>query len=360
LATKEGIEGVSSADGSVRYRVANGALTADGGTVLATEAGRLVVRDARTGTVTQSVAVGAGLTVSTISPDGSSVALSPAPASSYLPPGRTQTTIVIVRLPAATVMRYDLAGNLAADAFSTDDRGLFLASYLPPESPDRYQITSLDLVAGEVNGIFGRQKEALEDMRGRVGTKVLAPDHTTIYTLYLRPPGQAALGSDGTRAEVHTLKLDQGWAYCVDLPPGFGGSDLATSALAVSSDGTRLYAVDRALHQLVEIDTTGLTITRTVDLPFREPAAPTSMVVGSEGRIYVSDGPTVLVIGADTLAVVDRWRTPGSVTGLAVAGDGRGVAASIAQRVDVLGTSGGIQASIPAPADATAIRRILT
>ncbi len=360
LATKTGVEGVSSLDGVVRYRVTGGVPTADGSQVMATEGDRLVVRDARSGAITKSVSVGTGMTVSTIDATGRWVALTSVPATPYLPAGRTRTQITVVHLPDSSLQHFDLAGNLAPDAFATNGGGLFLVSYLPPEKPDRYQITWLNMETGEVSGVFGRQKEALEDMRGVAGMKKLAPDGATLYTLYLRPPDGATGDAADTRAEIHTLKLDQFWAHCVDLPAGFGGGNLSAAALAISPDGTHVYAVDRAQHQLVEVDTNALMITRTVDVPLAKSAEPTSMVVSDDGHLYLSDGPSILVLNTDTLTVAARWTAPGPVTGLVAARNGQSLLASSPQQVATFAPSGNRQATTAVPSDATAISRILT
>jgi hypothetical protein len=371
--------------------VAGGVATADSSTIMAMDGDRLVARDARTGAVRQTVPVGANLIVSAVSPDGLMVALSTTTNASYLPAGRMQTKLVVVSLAGLTVRSYDLAGNLAPDAFSADGSGLFLVSYLPPAKPDRYQITSLALDSGDIGGVFGWQKEALEDMRGRAGTRVLAPDGKTLYTLYLRPPAQPGGATDDLRAEVHTLKLDQGWAHCVDLPAGFGGSDLTASALAVSPSGTRLYVVDRGLRQLVEIDTNSLAITRSTALALTSTSvsAPTALVAGGDGYLYVSDGPNIVVVATATLAVAQRWPAGGVITGLVAGGAGvaggrgagvpggsggvaggsgggvggglgGGVLASLSGHVDTFLPATGRTSSTPVPADATAIGRLLT
>lgn len=371
FATKSGIEAVSSSDGTVRYRVAGGVATADGSAVMAIEGDRLVVRNPRTGSTRQTVPVGPGLAVSAISADGRMVALT-APATTatatYLPAGRTRTQIAVVHLPAATISRYDLMGNFTPDAFSAGGN-LFLVSYLPAEAPDRYQITSLDLTAGKVDGIFGREKEALEDMRGVAGTKALAPDGMALYTLYLRPPaapGGAQQDQGDQRAEVHTLKLDQYWAHCIDLPAGFGGSghDLSSSSLAVSPNGARLYVVDRSMRRLVEIDPSALAITRSVEIPFTAASAPTALVAGGggggDGRLYLSDGATIIVVRTDTLTVAERWQAAGPVTGLAATTDGSAVFASSPQHVDAFAPNGGPPTSLAVPPDAVAISRVLT
>ena len=358
LTTKTGVEAVSASDGTVRYRVEGGVATGDGSTVISVEGEGLVVRDALTGSTRQAVPVGPGFVLSTVSADGRLVALTTTAASDYLPTGRKQTLIAVVHLPAGSVSRYDLAGNFTPDAFS---RGgdLFLVSYLPAAAPDRYQITMLNLRTGTVEGVFGRDKEPLEDMRGVAGTKALAPDATALYTLYLRPPG--APGAE--RAEVHALSLDGNWANCIDLPAGLGGRDLTSSSLAVSPNGARVYVVDRSLRRLVEIDPSALAVTRSVDIPFAPTgaaSATTALAVGTDGRIYLGDGASILVVQPDTLAVTERWQARGPVTGLATGSKGDAVFASSPLLVDAFAQDGGRQSSTPVPPDAVAISRILS
>jgi DNA-binding beta-propeller fold protein YncE len=359
LTTRTGVEAVSTT-GAVRYRIAGGVTTADGATVMATAGDRLLVWDARTGLISATVPVGPGLVVSTVSPDGHDVALTTTPSSTYLPAGRSRTQITVVKLPGKTLTRYDLTGNFAPDAFSSDGRDLFLVSYLPAEAPNRYQITSLDLVSSTVDGVFGREKEALEDMQGVAGMKAFAPDHKALYTLYLRPPTQPGAGPDNMRAEVHTLKLDARWAHCVDLPEGIGGSNLSASAIAVSPDGSHLYVVDRAARRLVEVDTDALTVTRSVDVPFSAPSSSAAIVMSRDGRLYIGDGPSILAIRTDTLAVSARLPTAGPVSALAVAGDGHGLFASSPHHIDAFDVAHGPQTSTPLPDDAVAISHILT
>ncbi len=45
-------------------------------------------------------------------------------------------------------------------------------------------------MTGEIIGVLGKDKEALEDMRGLAGTKAVSPDHTVLYTLTSGRPGQ--------------------------------------------------------------------------------------------------------------------------------------------------------------------------
>jgi sugar lactone lactonase YvrE len=128
--------------------------------------------------------------------------------------------------------------------------------------------------------------------------------------------------------------------------------------MAVAPDGRRLYAVDRAVRRLVEVDTDALTITRTVDIPFSAaPTVPISLVVARDGRLYVSDGPTIIAVRTDSLAVVGRRQAQGPVSALVVAGDGRGLFASSPHHVEVFDAV--TRTSTPVPDDAVAISHIL-
>ena len=302
--------------------------------------------------------------VKALSGDGTMAALSaadPAPATptGYMPAGRTATTIVVVDLKSGSVTRHDLAGSLTPEAFSTDNRSVFVISYLPPQSPDRYVVSNLDLASGAVDGVFGREKEPPEEMQGIGRTHTLAPDRQALYTLYLRPPtgattsattsattGDATAAATGatagddtgatTRAEVHTLSLNGGWAHCVDLPDEFGNGDLSTASIAVSPEGGQLYVVDGSADRVAEIDTNGLTVTRTASIAPSAKAGRTTVTAGSRasGRLFVGDGSGVQVLTYENLAPLSRWYTDSPVTALTATASG-GVVATTLDKVYV-------------------------
>ncbi|MDQ1415814.1 MAG: hypothetical protein QOF81_1427 [Acidimicrobiaceae bacterium] len=366
LTTSQGVEAVSLPSGNLRYRVAGGVIAADGATVVATSGEQLVVRDARDGSVRRSIRVPAGLVVKALSGDATMAALSapdPAPATptGYMPAGRTATTIVVVDLKSGSVTRHDLAGSLTPEAFSTDNRSVFVISYLPAQAPDRYVVSNLDLASGAVDGVFGREKEPPEEMQGIGRTHTLAPDRQALYTLYLRPPTATAAGATtgpgtaagattgpattaaagDTRAEVHTLSLNGGWAHCIDLPEEFGNGDLSTASIAVSPEGGRLYVVDGAAHRVAEIDTNGLTVTRTASIAPSTAAGRTTVTAGSRasGRLFVGDGSGVQVLTYESLAPLSRWYTDSPVTALTTTASG-GVVATTLDKVYVFGADG--------------------
>jgi hypothetical protein len=123
----------------------------------------------------------------------------------------------------------------------------------------------------------------------------------------------------------------------------------------------------RSLHRrrcricrLVEVDTTTLAITRSVDVAFTTPSGATSLVVTRDGHIYASDGTGVLALSVTTLAVDGGWQTAGPVTALAVAGDGRRLLVSSPGKVDVYDVPSGRHTSTAVPSDAIAVRHLLT
>jgi hypothetical protein len=97
-----------------------------------------------------------------------------------------------------------------------------------------------------------------------------------------------------------------------------------------------------------------------VDVLFRESSSPTSLVATRDGRLYISDGSSILSIRTDKLDVTARWQTNGPISSLAVAGDGRGLFASSPRHVEAFDVVRGPGPSTPIPDDAITISHILT
>src|SRR5262249_7874028 len=146
------------------------------------------------------------------------------------------------------------------EAFSLDDGRLFLIRYLPAVDPTAYRVSTLDLSRGRVYRTYSRDKSVTPRMPGVRLRQVYAPDGRQLYTLYPDEPsgwGSGAVGygagyggssgwSDGTHGVtfVHVLSLQDGWAYCANLPKGLWDESAGMEALAVSPDGRSLYVVD--------------------------------------------------------------------------------------------------------------------
>jgi hypothetical protein len=250
-------------------------------------------------------------------------------------PARTGTALLIVDRHGE-VHRFALPGNLVPDALTTDAGGLFLLDWLPPDAPDRYRVRKLEFADGVPQPLVTRDKVpvpngAEEEMRGDGRHSALAPDRTMQYTLYTAQPDHqhtrdlvAGRPASGAHAFVHCLHLGERWAYCLDLPHPFGHAAPDAYAVTVSPSGKRLVVIDAGAGAIALVDTDSLTVAAMSDLPAGD--GPTSAAVGPDGVLYVGSGSQVRLVRLDGAILIDGWRLPAPVRGLAVSRDGKRVA----------------------------------
>jgi hypothetical protein len=372
--TAAGLAAVDTGSGKIRFTTGSSLPSADWAVLFASQpspnGNRVVTVDARTGTERASVEVvnnaqtsGDGntpLVVAAVSPSGRRVALAPgAPsgAGESSVAGRTQTTIVVAdpRSGTATSRAYDLPGNFEPDAFSTDDQRLFVLEYLPPQAPQSYRVRVMDLATGKVEGVWSRDKQppvAEEQMRGTRRMHALSPDRKVLYTLYTHQPDHLhgrdlAAGLTQSRANVHAfvhvLNLEQGWAYCVDLPDPFGLGPVAAHALALSRNGSILYVSDRSSGMVATVYTNSLEVKRTSDLG-RDPLAArgaAGAAIGPNGHLYLSSRGEVAVVEPMDMKVVQRWPVAGVTGGLALSPDGQRLYLGLDRQLAILNTTTG-------------------
>ena len=277
-----------------------------------------------------------------------------------VPGPRARTTIVVadpkgLRAPVT----YDLRGNYEPEAFSTDDRSLFLIQHLPAETPTVYRVTVLDLRRGRVYPVFGPYKGPAERMPGIRLQQVLSPNEDQLYTLYssAQPgyaPHQAPAASDATVSFVHVLSLQEGWAHCVGLPKMLWDRPASEQALAPSPHSRLLYVVNAALGVVSVMDTRTLEILRTEEIGrMLDGITRTSAVVSDDGRsLYVGAAGQVERIDTDSLTVADAWDT-GNVTGLGLSADGKRLYVAVGEDVKVLDAATGAElgtVAVPSPA----------
>ena len=212
----------------------------------------LVSLDASDGARRSAIEIPSGLTAVVASTSGRSVALIAQRAleSRYPTSGRSRTRIVVARPDEGDVRTYDLHGNFEPEAFSTDDRKLFLIEYLPGDS-GRYRVRMMRLTSGAVLSLGRLTKTAPDSMQGAGRVHEYSPDGDVLYTLYTRQPPNYAHRSRQevhdkgmVHAFIHVLNLREGWAHCVDLPMPFGLGKRPADMLAVSPDGRFVYAGD--------------------------------------------------------------------------------------------------------------------
>jgi len=339
-----GEDRVASPDGTRLY-----AATARGTSTV------LEVRDTSTGAQVSETSVEGRLDVRVASLSGEMVALIP-PLPRGIDPTiafpRARTTIVVAD-PAGerAPRRYALDGNFEPEAFSIDDRRLFLIQYLPALAPSAYRVTFLDLGSGRVHPVFGRFDSPPERMPGVRLAQLFDPTAEQLYTLYTNRPAehfhdhwQDASYRDREVSFVHVLNLRQGWAYCAGLPRALWGQPARAQALAPSSDGRSLFVVDAMRGIVTELNTRTMATTRTerVDLG-RLGRGRTSVVVSPDGStLFVGVArASVVRIDARTLDVLGRWTLPDDVRAMALSTDGARLYAAVGDGVAIVDTSSG-------------------
>jgi hypothetical protein len=298
-----------------------------------------------------------------VATDGRACALSGTGASDR-PAARARTSLAVTG-PGGE-RRFDLAGVVEPDAFTTDNTGLFVLDWLPATAPDHYRVRLLDLTTGQIQPLFTRNKTpvpagAEEEMRGDGRQAVLSADRTMLFTLYTHQPGHRHTrdllsGRPGNaHAFVHVLHLVERWAYCLDLPHPFGEGPAAGHALA--ADGRNLFVADLNAGKLAYASPESLTIERVVDVP---------PVAGSSAALALTADNRILV-GAGGVTVVDRvsgkqagrWELPGPVRGMGLSRDGSRLYTGGTGRVSWLDTATGEKRGEVAVPGLTALRHVI-
>ncbi|MFD2764873.1 YncE family protein [Micromonospora eburnea] len=321
--------------GGERLTIPRAVATADGRAVYATApdgAGTTFWRvDTATGRTSTRVTLPGRWLPQAVSTDGTQVALTSQAgnATSGRPDGRDVTPVLIADLTGIR-HRFELRGNFVPEAFTEDLAGLFVLEWLPARAPDRYRVRVVDLATRTPGPLSTRAKTpvppgAEEEMRGDGRQAVLAPNRTTLYTLYTHQPDHRHTrdlisGRPGNvHAFVHTLNLVDRWAYCVDLPHPFGEAPASGHALAISPDGDRLHVVDVTSGGIAEISTEELTVRRTATLAGGTGAG---HAAAGRDRLFVASGTAVRVVDVDALRDVTGWPVREPVTGLVLSPDG--------------------------------------
>ena len=334
-----------------------------------------------TGRLLSSEALPGALEPRIVSETGRAVALmEPLPEGwdPAVPLPRSSTRIVVADPTGGTEpITLDLPGNFEPEAFSVDDRRLFLIQHLPAETPRDYRVTVLDLARRRLLPVFGPFKGPAERMPGTRLSQLLAPDADQLYTLYTssRPgyaPHDARVANDAAVSFVHVLSLEEGWAHCVGLPKAMWDRPADEQAMATTPDGTYLMVIDAGRGIVAAVHTGSLKVRTTpVDLPFDGAIGWTSAHISPDGHtLYVAvsgednglasagdDGSMVAALDARTFEVLDTWRISGPVSGLGVSSDGTTVYAAAGGRVVLLdATSGSELGAVALPTDQPVVR----
>jgi hypothetical protein len=280
------------------------------------DGGRLKIYDAATGKLVEQ-AVAKGQKIKAVS--GRAVAVGP-------PVGpRTRTTISLTGDVGAKTINLD--GNIEPEAFSSNGELMYLLDYLPPGKPDRYRVRMYNVGTGKVTSLFTRSKQPVpldreEEMRGTGRLAIHDPDMGALYTLYTHQDQHLhtrdlAAGHDlspGVHAFVHVLSLNQGWAYCIDLPAPFGLGPPPAHVMALDSGARRLYVFDASTGHVVVASTDDLEIKRSGLLGVQPPGQ--AYAAAAEGRAYLAVGGRLVSADGETLGPAGAWDLPGRARGL--------------------------------------------
>ncbi len=251
------------------------AATASGARLFSLEGETLFVREAATAKVSdQSPLPGLWTPRAADHNQVALVAGSHGAADIYRPEPRVSTSLLVMR-DGKERKRFELDGNFEPEAFSQDGNRLFLLDYLPPKAPDVYRVRSLSLVTGEVEALQTRTKSlvppgAEEVMRGQGRHAVHDTARGILFTLYthlgdhqhtgellgVRP------GAPNVHAFIHALHLQDGWAFCIDLPEPFGTGPAEGHTIALSTNNMQLYAIAAQHGTMAVIDPDGLNVMR--------------------------------------------------------------------------------------------------
>lgn len=162
--------------------------------------------------------------------------------------GNTTTIALIDTQAGKLVKTIHLNGSFTLDALSPDGTALYLLQRLSDGS-GHYYVQLYNVTENELYQYPIIDKTEINDprMTGTALARQVASNGTAAYTLYIDTYRNIAF--------VHVLPMDPGFpfAHCIDLPVGKSADLLRYYTLALSSDGTTLYAVNGALGVASEI-----------------------------------------------------------------------------------------------------------
>lgn len=209
------------------------------------------------------------------------------------------TTTMKVAVPV------DLPGHFNFDAISNDGQRIYLIEYV---SDAIYRVRFYNVGSHQLDPtIVVDKSNPQEKMVGTRLSGVASPDGQWLYSVYARPH-QGAF--------IHALNLTQPFAFCLELPGGgyVSSPDEMQWSLALSADGTHLFAANGAMGIVAELNTGpngGPSVTRSVRVD-GSTASSDSLVqnveakeFGTGGVVLSADGKTLVMTGKTGLVWVD-------------------------------------------------------
>jgi DNA-binding beta-propeller fold protein YncE len=197
---------------------------------------------------------GQSFTNSVMSPDGRWLALR------QMGQTANQTTIALVDTQAEKLVKtIQLNGNFALDAISPHGGMLYLLQYLNDGS-SHYYVKAYNTRANQLLPTIIADKGELNNpkMVGAALTRQVSANGEFAYTLYINTMSNIAfvhilpLSDKPEPGGINQLPVPQ-FARCIDLPVGKSANLLRYYTLALSPDGTTLYAANGALGTITAI-----------------------------------------------------------------------------------------------------------
>jgi DNA-binding beta-propeller fold protein YncE len=199
--------------------------------------------------------------------------------------------------------QFDLKGYFQFDAVSNDGQRVYLIEYL---SSSIYQVRDLNTVSRQLDPtVIVDKTDGGAAMTGLRLSGVPSRDGQWLYSVYIR---------EHQGAFIHALNLQGNIAICIDLPgAGYASSEGGFHwSLALTPDGSHLYAANGAMGVVADLDTRNgaPTLTRTSHYATSSPSASLVQVVeakgfGANGTAVTPDGKTLVTLGVHGVTWID-------------------------------------------------------
>jgi len=237
-----------------------------------------------------------------LSQDGHWLVLQAFDAAANATPTATHLLIVDTSYKQAA-KRIDLNGYFQFDAASNDGQRIYLIEYL---SSNSYHVRDFNVGSGQMDPtIIVDKTDGSAAMSGLRLSGVASRDGQWLYSVYIR---------EHQGAFIHALNLEGNIAICIDLPgSGYASSEAGFHwSLAMSADGSHLYAANGAIGVVADLDTrngfpdlirTARTVTSTQSASLIQGVEAKGF--GSNGAVLTPDGKTLVALGVQGVTWID-------------------------------------------------------
>jgi DNA-binding beta-propeller fold protein YncE len=276
--------------------------------------------DLRTDVISTSIQIDGDFHPAAVAQDGKLVAL--------ISPGETSTTVVLATPSQGEMRRWTFDAVVVPEAFdnafdSPSDglpMGVFVIEYLAAHT---YRVRVIDTATGQLGlplNLRDKSQTVDEVMTAVSRTAVFEPVNQLLFTLYQ----DASEGSENVGSFIHTLGLFNG-VWCLDVPSELGLAD-HPGALAVSPDGTRLYAASStggvAGYTVSDITNFGPEMPKARVVAALGSSSSRAAIAASNDEVVVALGGSIFRLDPQTLAVRDQFTWDMDVEALTLLDDG--------------------------------------